>query len=261
MSHLLAQSEEHEARAAEERIEYYQRVLSTAGGRSEVLLDVGCGNGYSVLEWRSRGCTAFGVDSSIYRLSRWVVEHSAPIPLVVSDAGALPFKDGAFDIVVSSGMIEHVGVDEVASPYTVQARPDQEESRRRVVSEMVRATRESGNVFIDFPNGSFPIDFWHGDNVGAFRVHGFPDDLLPSFRDIGRWARCAGSEAVVQPLSGRLKFRQVGRHWWGRLFSPVMRAAIAALDLLSRIGLGGLVAPAYPYLVVELRGDESRGRY
>jgi SAM-dependent methyltransferase len=186
-----------------------------------------------------------------------VAEYPVPIPLVVSDASALPFQNGVFDLVVSSGMIEHVGVDEFASPYTVHARPEQEELRRLVVSEMVRATADSGVVFIDFPNGSFLIDFWHGDNVGAFRIHGFPDALLPSFRNIKRWARFAGSKAVVQPLSGRLRFRQVGRHWWGRLLSPLMRATIATLDLLSRIGFGWLVATAYPYLVVELRKDET----
>ncbi len=257
MSHLLEESEKHEAQAAAERVAYYQAFLSTANGRPDMLLDVGCGNGYAVLEWRSRGLTAFGVDCSLYRLSRWVVEHSAPIPLVVSDATALPFSDGAFDVVLSSGMIEHVGVDETPSPYTVHARPQKAESRCRVVSEMVRTTGESGNVLIDFPNGAFPIDFWHGDNVGAFRLHGFPDVLLPSFRDVKRWARSAKCKAVVQPLSGRLQFRQVGHHWWGRLLAPLMRATIATLDLLSQIGLGRFVAPAYPYLVVELRKDAS----
>nr|BAJ06988.1 methyltransferase type 11 [uncultured bacterium] len=255
MSTLLEQSEKHEAQAARERVAYYSNHVSPGSECPTLLLDVGCGNGYAVREWRARGVEAFGVDCSLYRMSRWVVEHPTPIPLVVSDATALPFRDGGFDVVLSSGMIEHVGVDESSSPYTIHPRPEKSELRLRAIKEMVRATSESGRVLIDFPNGSFPIDFWHGDNVGAFRVHAIPDVLLPSFGDLRKWARSAQSRAVVLPLAGRLKFRQVGRHLWGRLGSPLMRIAIRTLDVFSRAGLGRFVAPLYPYLVVEVRRE------
>ena len=257
MSNLLEESEKHEAQAAEERVAFYKRVVSSGSDRPTLLLDAGCGNGYAVREWRSHGLTAFGVDRSLYRMSRWVMEHAAPIPLVVSDATALPFPEGTFDVVLSSGMIEHVGVDESSSPYTVHPRSEKSELRRRAVMEMVRSTTDSGCVLIDFPNGSFPIDFWHGDSVGAFRVHSIPDVLLPSFGDIRNWAQSARSSAVILPLSGRLKFRQVGRHLWGRLGSPLMRLMIGVLDVVSRMGMGRFVAPAYPYLVVEVRKDPS----
>jgi len=255
MSNLLQESEKHEAQAAAERVAYYQRKIPSANQRPILLLDVGCGNGYGVREWRSRGLTAFGVDCSLYRMSRWVEEHSEPIPLLVADATALPFPGETFDVVLSSGMIEHVGVDESSSPYSVDSRPEKAELRCRAVAEMVRTTNDSGGVLIDFPNGSFPIDFWHGDNVGAFRIHTIPDVLLPSFGDIRLWAESAHSRAVVLPLSGRLKFRQVGRHLWGRLGSPLMRLVIGLLDVASLMGLGRFVAPAYPYLVIELRKE------
>jgi SAM-dependent methyltransferase len=255
MSNLLEESERHEAQAAQERVAYYGRLVSSLDYRPTLLLDVGCGNGYAVKEWRARGVNSFGVDCSLYRMSRWVNEHPAPIPLVVSDATALPFSEGTFDVVLSSGMIEHVGVDESSSPYTVRQRPEKSALRRQAISEMVRASAESGRVLLDFPNGSFPIDFWHGDNVGAFRIHSIPDALLPSFGDIRKWAESARSKAVILPLSGRLKFRQVGRHLWGRLAAPIMRVLIGLLDLFSRAGMGRPIAPLYPYLVVELRKE------
>jgi SAM-dependent methyltransferase len=255
MSNLLEESEKHEAQAAEERVAFYERVVSSGSDRPTLLLDVGCGNGYAVGEWRSHGLTAFGVDRSLYRMSRWVMEHAAPIPLVVSDATALPFPEGTFDVVLSSGMIEHVGVDESSSPYTVHPRPEKTELRRKAVMEMARVAADSGCVLIDFPNGSFPIDFWHGDNVGAFRAHSIPDVLLPSFSDIRKWAKSAQGSAVILPLTGRLKFRQVGRHLWGRVGSPLMRLMIGILDVFTSFGMGRLIAPAYPYLVVKVRKE------
>ncbi len=255
MSNLLEESEKHEAQAARERVAYYNPLVSLGSDRPTLLLDVGCGNGYAVQEWRSRGVDAFGIDCSLYRMSRWVIEHPAPIPLVVSDATALPFPEGTFDVVLSSGMIEHVGVDESSSPYTVRPQPDKSALRRQAISEMIRTSTGSGRVLLDFPNGSFPIDFWHGDNVGAFRIHSIPDALLPSFGDVREWAGSAGSNAVILPLSGRLRFRQVGRHLWGRLAAPVMRVVIGLLDMFSRAGIGRFVAPLYPYLVVELRKE------
>ncbi len=257
MSTLLEESERHEAQSAVERVAYYQCKISSENQSPTQLLDVGCGNGYGVREWRSSGLSAFGVDCSLYRMSRWIAEYPEPFPLVVADATALPFPDGMFDVVLSSGMIEHIGVEESLSPYTVHPHAEKDELRRRAVSEMVRTTEDSGAVFIDFPNGSFPIDFWHGDNVGAFRVHSIPDVLLPSFGDIRKWARSARSTAVILPLSGRLKFRQVGRHWWGRLSSPIVRLMIGLLDAMSRLGMGQMVAPAYPYLVVELTRESN----
>jgi hypothetical protein len=49
-----------------------------------------------------------------------------------------------------------------------------------------------------------------------------------------------------------LRFRQVGRHSWGRLLSPIVRIGMAVLDFAIRLGLGSFVAPLYPYLVVEV---------
>lgn len=254
---FLHHAEEFEARAASERVAFLTRLFPDEVSEDARLLDVGCGNGYAVAEWAGSGLKAIGVDVSLYRLSRWVSVHKEDRrPFVIADATALPFRDGVFDRIVSSGMIEHVGVMESSSPYSVEAVPEQDELRQRVVSELARVAAADATVVVDCPNGTFPVDFWHGNRIGSFRVHAIPDVLLPSFGDLRRWAKACGGRAVLRPLSGRLAFRQVGKRWWGRALAPLMRFYLAVLDGLTSLGMGRLTAPFYPYLVVEVLQDD-----
>lgn len=242
-----------ESRAAGERVAYYDRHLGRRPeDRPPRLLDVGCGNGYAVAEWTRRGVGAVGVDNSTYRLGRWLAEKERRTLLVVADAARLPFLGGSFEATVSSGMIEHVGVEESRPPYRVRALPGRDALRRRVVGELLRVVAAEGPVFLDFPNGSFPVDFWHGDRAGAFRVHPVPDPLLPSYRDVAGWTAPPATPRLL-PLRGRLRFRQVSRHWWGRLFRLPMAALIGTLDALRPLLPASLLAPLYPFLVVEIR--------
>jgi len=249
-SELLKEAERLENEASAWRVSYYAKRLP---GDAKRLLDLGCGNGYAVTAWRASGSQAFGVDISWYRLTRWVAEHRERRPFVLADARNLPFRPGTFDAVISSGMIEHVGVRESSNPYTVRAEEDQDESRAQVIGELSRIVRSGGMSYLDFPNGSFPIDFWHGDQVGSLRWHPIPDALLPGFRDVARWAAGAGMIARLEALTGRLAFRQVGRHWWGRWSTLPMAMLIRFLDRSAARGWLRLPAMLYPYLVISLR--------
>lgn len=250
MTCLLDEAEELEQAAAESRVGYLATRLPTVRG---TVLDVGCGNGYSVLSWLARGYSAFGVDRSLYRLARWAEEGRVQGRLVVADARDLPFRQGGFDLVVSSGMIEHVGVDESSTPYTVRPQPDRDVQREHVIAELARVLSRAGTLIVDCPNGAFPVDFWHGDKVGSFRLHGVPDSLLPTHNDLFRWAAAAGLAARVEPLSGRLQFRQIRRRWWGRLLWPAASLYVRLLDrgLLSRVSRA--FAWLCPYLVMSCR--------
>lgn len=257
MSSLLAEAEELERTAAVGRVQYFSRYVR-ASGEARRLLDVGCGNGYGVEAWRREGLTAFGVDISRYRLGRWVAEQRGPRPLVLADASRLPFRDGAFDLVISSGMIEHVGVSETTNPYRVTAHPDQSEQRAAVIAELSRVRMSRGILLVDCPNGAFPVDFWHGDRIGAFRLHSVPDALLPTLNDFRRWAARAGLAWQLQPLGGRLGFRQIGRRWWGRLLTPLVTLGLRILDACVRRDLWRLPGRFYPYLVVAFRSPGPR---
>jgi len=252
----LREAEALEAAAARERVEYLAGLLGQSPGLR--VLDVGCGNGEAVSRWREHGARAFGVDNSIYRLGRWIALGRSGMPLVLADAGALPFRNGICQVVVSSGMIEHVGVRESSNPYRVEARPGRDGQRERVLSEMLRVTAPGGTTIVDCPNGLFPVDFWHGDTVGSFRVHRIPDVLLPTPGQFRRWGGRLGFQPRWRRVSGRLRFRQVGRHWWGRRLRPLMILYLRLLDLMVHLGLGRLAAPAYPYLVVQLVRNPAR---
>ena len=260
MNHFLAEAQGLEKASAAERVAFYAPLIShgSAGGASR-LLDVGCGNGYSIPEWRRLGVHVVGVDVDPYRLSRWVSEHPAGTPLVLADAQRLPFTRGAFSCVVSSGMIEHVGVSETSSPYRITALPHKDMARLGVIRELLATAAPGAHVLLDCPNGSFPVDFWHGDRIGAFRLHRIPDVLLPSFPDFRAWGRSIGSSVLLIPVGSRLRFRQVGRRWWGRLFTGPMRTLMNCLDRLTRSGLTGLPSRLSPFLVVRFVGDDSNG--
>ncbi|MFY9826994.1 MAG: class I SAM-dependent methyltransferase [Thermoanaerobaculia bacterium] len=245
---LLQQAEALERAAAADRVQYMKGV----GVNTTPILDVGCGNGYSVMEWRAKGL-AIGVDLSLYRLSRWVAEHKSSRPFVVADARALPFRDSQFAYTVSSGMLEHVGVSEVASPYRVTALPTQRSSRAQVVSELSRVTRPGGTVILDFPNGLFPIDFWHGDSLGAFRIHPVPDVLNPTLWEIRSYVR--HGKVTLLPLRNRLRFRQISRRWWGRLLAGPVQLFLRGLDVLPRSLVQPLLGLFYPFLVIRFQRD------
>jgi SAM-dependent methyltransferase len=150
-------------------------------------------------------------------------------------------------------MIEHVGVVESSTPYAVTALQDRDLSRERVLGEAVRLMRPGGRAFFDFPNALFPVDFWHGDSVGSFRVHGPSDALLPTGGRFQRWVARAGGVTRLCPLRDRLKMRQVSKRWWGRLLRLPMGIHLAVLDFLVAGGLEFFGRIFAPYLVFEVR--------
>jgi len=87
------------------------------------------------------------------------------IPYVQGDACALPFDDGAFDIVFSNAVIEHVG---------------RRERQRTFVSEAIRVGRR---VFITTPNRRFPVEV----HTRLPFVHWLPDALAHrAYRAVGK---------------------------------------------------------------------------
>jgi SAM-dependent methyltransferase len=63
-------------------------------------LDLGCGEGRTGRVLQSRGYRVAGVDAAP-TMVRLAVSHEVPEPAVLADAAALPFRDGAFGLVVA----------------------------------------------------------------------------------------------------------------------------------------------------------------
>ena len=99
--------------------------------------------------WPER-ITALGLHDG----ARFRARHPS-IPYVQGDACALPFDDGAFDIVFSNAVIEHVGG---------------RERQRKLVVEALRVGRQ---VFVTTPNRLFPVEV----HTRIPLVHWLPDSL------------------------------------------------------------------------------------
>ena len=99
------------------------------------------------------------------------------IPYVQGDACALPFEDGAFDVVFSNAVIEHVGG---------------RERQRQLVAE---ALRVGGRGFLTTPNRRFPVEV----HTRLPLVHWLPDALShPVYDALGK-----GFAKEIRLLTGR----------------------------------------------------------
>jgi SAM-dependent methyltransferase len=233
---------EAEVSGARWRIEKYYGPRLPARAR---VLDCGCGNGVSVDALMAQRFDAWGIDLSSLRKWQWR-ERIHRERLGVASALRLPFGDATFDVVLSSGVIEHIGVaEEGGDTYRVRPLPDRDEQRAAFVSELLRVTRRGGSIFIDCPNGGFPIDFWHNSVGGRARFHRRDEGFLPTFREIEKLA--GGHTVVAHSPHRRFAFRQVGRHWYGKIFALPMRVLFALMG--ERIATSAM----NPYLVVEVK--------
>ncbi|MEW6667486.1 MAG: class I SAM-dependent methyltransferase [Thermodesulfobacteriota bacterium] len=90
--------------------EFVERTLAPSKHRGLWVLDVGCGNGYTLAKFARAGARAMGVDLS-YRAVDITRKRMAlgrfDIPLVQADAEGLPFRDNSFNLVYSLGVLHH----------------------------------------------------------------------------------------------------------------------------------------------------------
>lgn len=117
------------------------------------VLEVGCGYGRNLVALASlpsRGVV--GSDPWLETLQRAARERLAPLPagdrarvgLVRQERFRLPFRDGAFDLVVLWQVLEHVH----GTP-----------AKQRLMDECVRVLRPGGHVLVETPNRWFPFDY------------------------------------------------------------------------------------------------------
>lgn len=236
--------------------DYYLPLLEQEGktlGRAPRVLDSGCGNGLSVDTLTQSGIEAWGVDLSGLRRWQWG-ERIRTDRLACADSLRLPFVDGFFDAILCSGVLEHVGVREFrASRYSVTVLAERDADRNSFLQEHARVLAPRGVLWLDFPNGAFPIDFWHSSRAGAPRWHWRHEGFLPTVAEIRRYSSALHGEfdVATRGPAGRLQFRQVGRHWYGKLLARpaglwLRLLGVRPFSALRETGLN-------PFLVLELR--------
>src|SRR3954447_22162510 len=95
-----------------EHVACYRFAARAAGAAAGRVLDLGCGTGYGSAILAAGGARGVvGVDRSPSAIAHAAAQH--PGRYVIADAGALPFADAAFDLVVALELIEHLVRPEV----------------------------------------------------------------------------------------------------------------------------------------------------
>ena len=114
------------------------------------ILDIGCGLGVYVRKFREYSDRVYGIDIDAKRLH----EGAKTTPnLMLSASETLPFRNGAFDLVVLNEVIEHVRDDALT------------------LAEALRVIRPGGHIAIFAPNRLFPFET-HGIYLGKRFVFG-----------------------------------------------------------------------------------------
>lgn len=115
-----------------------------AGGR---VLEVGCGLGLYLVRLAAVAAGAVGVEYEPGR-AKEAARRSRPAAVAVAANERLPFPSGAFDVVLSNEVIEHVA-DDVAS-----------------AAELVRVLAPCGRLVLFCPNRWYPVEqhgvYWRG---------------------------------------------------------------------------------------------------
>ena len=112
----------------------YLRIIHALGiSPPASVLEIGCANGADFIRFAlADGFTCHGVDLA-------KLERLCDFQFTQADAQKLPFKDNAFDAVVSIGVLEHIPVQELC----------------RVTAEMARVSKRSCTIV---PAVSTPIE-------------------------------------------------------------------------------------------------------
>lgn len=213
-------------------------------GPGTTVIDVGAGAGRHSFEAYRRGADviAFDMDSAELATVATMFEAMADageVPAgaraeaVVGDALALPYEDGAFDVVIASEILEHVPADDAA------------------IAELVRVLRPGGTLAVSVPRWLpervcwLLSDEYHANEGGHVRIYK-ATDLRDKIASRGLrfthshhahglhspfwWLKCAvGVEQNTHPAVAAYHKLLV----WDMMRRPLLtRAAEAALDPL-----------------------------
>jgi SAM-dependent methyltransferase len=247
--------------------------LDGRGARDLRVLEVGCSFGH-ITEYLAEqplvgGIATFDVDPAFAEITRLKVEELGlprvrqVLHLTDAETRRLPFPDGAFDLVLAVGVIEHLPAW----------------ARHRYVDEYYRALAPGGHIAVlDTPNRAFPLEThtvglpgvqwlppalaWRYARLarpGRFRGVSLSDFDASAWRNAS-WRECRPSRGATgladvteEAGYGWRFFRETARSRTRRLLLPLFAVAVGVLR-----GLGRPPSLALPYFNLVFRQD-ARG--
>lgn len=192
----------------------------------ERVLDVACGNGNAALAAARRFAKVTGVDyvpALLARAGALATASGLPLELREGDAEALPFPDGAFDVVLST--------------FGVMFAPDQERAAR----ELLRVCRHGGRIGL----ASWTPDGFIGQVFKVLASHVPPPAGLrgpPQWGTEERLAELFGAEAReirAQRRDFAFRYRsaahwvEVFRTWYGPIHRAFAALAVEGQEALA----------------------------
>ena len=194
-------------------------------GRTDRLLEVGCGEGGNLKLMETGAAGAVGVDYSCAKV-RWASRHVGHGRFVCADGHRLPFRNEMFDVILCRDVLHHV------------------EDKRAVVNELVRVCRASGRIVIIEPNGRSPIMWLLGMLVRAERDLA-QNSLRRVLALLDRRQVAEPDVILAQPFPiGRVMFH----YRWGL---SLLSARLAGVVLTAERIIGRLVATdRWAYMIV-----------
>lgn len=189
------------------------------------ILSLGCGAGMEIDALRDAGFDAVGIDNG-NRARVWD-RRTHPDALVMANGMHLPFADATFDIAFCGCVFPHVGVEGDSFKVT----PNYFNDRLNIAKEMTRVVKPGGAIFLSSPNRWFPLDLFHGRDIGTYRTPLNPPwrRFLLSRSDYAKLFRTAGCRgpATAQSIKHYWGFCRTKSSLKGTLLSIPVRALFA----------------------------------
>ena len=159
------------------------------------ILDLGCGPGRDLLDFKRRGHEPVGLDGTEAFVE--MARRHAGVPVLHQSFLALDLPDRSFDGVFANASLFHVPVQELP----------------RVLRELFACLREGGVLFSSNPRGD-DREGWNGDRYGAYHTYEQWSAFVTAagFEPIRHYYRPPGLPRDQQPwLASLWRARSVGR--------------------------------------------------
>jgi ubiquinone/menaquinone biosynthesis C-methylase UbiE len=178
----------------------FDELLADRSIAGKAFLDAGCGTGWFSQRAAGLGANVIALDIGVKLLEK--TRQKCDAALVAGDACRLPFRDAAFDVVMSSECIEHT------------------QDPLGAVSEMCRVLKPGGTLVITVPN---KVWHWSATFAAVFTLR--PYEGLENWLgwwQLRRWLRERDMRIVAMS----------GFH----LFPPLFRVSWPFLRFTDRLG-------------------------